>query len=113
MALIWITEGLFPKLLFQQPMELAVVSNSGLVPMSAPAFLSLLGFAQLASGVLALLLRGKPLLWLLAAQVAALVVLPALVSFQDPMLWFHPFGPMTKNFPIIFGTLGALRRCSR
>jgi hypothetical protein len=113
MALVWITEGLFPKLLFQQPMELAVVSNSGLVPMSAPAFLSLLGLAQLASGVLALVLRGRLLRWLLGAQVAALVVLPALVSFQDPMLWFHPFGPMTKNFPIIFGTLGALRRCSR
>lgn len=113
MALIWITEGLFPKLLFQQPMELAIVSNSGLVPMSAPAFLSLLGFAQLASGVLALVLRGRWLQWLLGAQVAALVLLPALVSWQDPMLWFHPFGPLTKNFPIIFGTLGVLRRCSR
>jgi hypothetical protein len=112
MALIWITEGLFPKLLFQQPMELAVVANSGLVPISAPAFLSFLGFAQLASGVLALVLRGRLLRWLLIAQVAALVVLPALVSWQDPMLWFHPFGPMTKNLPILFGTLGVLRRCT-
>lgn len=113
MALIWITEGLFPKLLFPQAMELAVVANSGLVPMSAPAFLSFLGFAQLASGVLALVLRGRWLRWLLVAQVAALVVLPALVSWQDPMLWFHPFGPMTKNVPILFGTLGVLRRCTR
>ncbi|MDP1827766.1 MAG: DoxX-like family protein [Archangium sp.] len=112
-ALIWITEGLFPKILFQQPMEVAVVANSGLVPMSAPVFLMLLGFAQVISGVLALVLKGRWLRWLLMAQVAALVVLPLLVSVQDPMLWFHPFGPMTKNFPIIAGTLGVLHRCSR
>lgn len=113
MALIWITEGLFPKLLFQQPMEVAVVANSGLVPMPAPLFLGLLGVAQVVSGVLALLLKGRLLRWLLRAQVGALVVLPLLVSWQDPMLWFHPFGPMTKNVPIIAGTLGVLYRCSR
>ncbi|MEW5739701.1 MAG: DoxX-like family protein, partial [Myxococcota bacterium] len=50
MALVWITEGLFPKLLFQQPLELAVVEGSGLVPFSASMFLVLLGLAQLASG---------------------------------------------------------------
>ena len=113
MALIWMTEGLFPKVLFQQPMELLVVSNSGLVPMSAPVFLRAMGLAQVISGVLALVLTGRWLRWLLMAQVAALVGLPLLVSVQDPLLWFHPFGPMTKNLPIIVGTLGVLRRCSR
>ncbi len=112
-ASIWITEGLFPKLLFQQPLELAVVANSGLVPLDPSRFLSLLGAAQVASGVLALVLRGAPLRWLLSAQIAALVVLPLLVSWQDPLLWFHPFGPMTKNLPIIAGTVGVLRRCLR
>lgn len=113
MAIIWMTEGLIPKVLFQQPLELAVVSNCGLVPMSAPVFLMAMGFAQLISGVLVLVLPRGPLRWLLMAQVAALVVLPLLVSVQDPSLWFHPFGPMTKNLPIIVGTLGVLHRCSR
>lgn len=112
MAVIWITEGLFPKVLFQQPMELAIVANSGLVPMSPALFLTLMGAAQVASGVLALMLRGRPLWWLLLAQTAALVVLPLLVSWQDPLLWFHPFGPLTKNVPLIVGTLGVLHRCS-
>ena len=71
---------------------MAVVANSGLVPISAPTSLMLLGLAQVASGVLAL------------AQVGALVALPLLVSWQDPLLWFHPFGPMTKNFPIRAGS---------
>lgn len=112
-AAIWVTEGLLPKLLFQQPMELLVVEQSGLVPFSAPAFLVLLGTAQAASGVAALLLRGAPLRWLLAAQAAALVALPVLVSWQLPELWFHPFGPLTKNLPILAGTVGIWWRCRR
>jgi hypothetical protein len=110
MACVWLTEGLFPKLLFQQPLELAVVAGSGLVPMDPSRFLVLLGAAQILSGVAALVLRGRPLRWLLGAQVAALVVLPLLVSWQAPSLWFHPYGPLTKNLPIIAGTLVALWR---
>lgn len=111
MALVWVTEGLFPKVLFQQPMELAIVANSGLVPLSPSLFLVMLGVVQAASGVAALLLRGRLLRALLVAQIAALVVLPVLVSWQEPELWVHPFGPLTKNLPIIVGTLVVLRRC--
>jgi hypothetical protein len=111
MALVWVTEGLFPKVLFQQPMELAIVANSGLVPFGPALFLSMLGMAQAASGVAALLLKGPWLKALLVAQALALVVLPLLVSWQQPLLWVHPFGPMTKNLPILVGTLVALRRC--
>ena len=111
MAMVWVTEGIFPKLFFQQPMELGVVANSGLVPFSPALFLVLLGLAQAASGVAALLLKGRWLTALLIAQTAALVFLPLLVSWQQPLLWVHPFGPMTKNLPIIVGTLVVIRRC--
>lgn len=111
-AVIWITEGIVPKILFQQQVELAVVEGSGLVPFDASLFLVILGVAQALSGVLALVLRERLLTWLLYCQASALVVLPLLVSVQDPLLWFHPFGPMTKNLPIIAGTLIAARRCS-
>lgn len=113
MALVWVTEGIFPKLLFQQPLELAVVSGSGLVPFSPSLFLVLLGVAQTISGVLALVLKGRLLQAVLIAQVAALGLLPLLVSWQDPTLWVHPFGPMTKNLPILAGTLMVLYRCRR
>jgi hypothetical protein len=109
-AVIWITEGLLPKILFQQPLELDVVRGSGLVPIDASLFLTGMGLAQIASGVLALVLRGRPLLVLLACHMAALTFLPLLVSWQDPLLWVHPFGPMTKNIPIVLGTLVAWRR---
>jgi hypothetical protein len=111
MAMVWVTEGLFPKILFQQPMELTVVAQSSLVPMSPSVFLVLLGVAQFASGIAALLLEGRLLKALLIAQAAALVVLPLLVSWNMPELWVHPFGPMTKNLPLIAGTLVVIRRC--
>lgn len=112
MALPWLTEGLLPKLLFVQQAELEVVRQSGLVPMDAKAFLHLLGAAQIASAVAALLLRGRPLALLLCAQVAALLVLPVLVAQHDPLLWVHPFLPLLKNVPIVVGTVVVARRCS-
>lgn len=104
-AVPWFTEGLFPKVLFQQPLELAVVSGSGLVPIDPGLFLTLLGFAQIAAAVATVTLRGRTLRLLLLGQAAALVLLPLLVSWQLPWLWVHPFGPLTKNVPILVGTL--------
>lgn len=112
MALPWLTEGLFPKLLFVQEAELEVVRESGLVPMDPTAFLHLLGVAQIASAVAALVLRGRALVLLLCAQVAALLVLPILVAQHDPLLWVHPFLPLLKNVPMLVGTVVVARRCS-
>ncbi len=113
MAVIWISEGIFPKILFQQEMERDVVARTGLVPMDPEVFLVILGVAQAISGVLALTLRGRPLRFVVGAQIAGLVALPTLVSAWDPLLWVHPFGPMTKNIPIILGSILVYRRLSR
>ena len=104
MAVIWITEGLFPKILFQQELELVVVRESGLVPFDPALFLGVLGAAQILSGIAAFYTRGRVRAWILGCQFGALFVLPLLVSWQDPTLWVHPFGPMTKNVPILAGT---------
>jgi hypothetical protein len=113
MAVIWITEGVLPKLLFQQPVELDMVARMGVFPAAPSVVLYVVGACQAASGVAALLLRGRPLRLLLAAQAAALVVLPLVAGFLDPLLWVHPFGPLTKNVPILVGTVVLLRRVAR
>lgn len=112
MAFVWLTEGLLPKIAFQQPEELLIASRSGLSFGHPGTLLVVIGLAQAASGVLALLASGRLLRVVLLLQAAALVVLPLVVSWQVPWLWFHPFGPFTKNVPIIFGTLALARRCS-
>ncbi|MDP7593430.1 MAG: DoxX-like family protein [Litorilituus sp.] len=49
-------------------------------------------------------------LWLLTSikirlcciiQVVIIVLYTMLLTFIDPSFWLHPFGPITKNFPII------------
>jgi hypothetical protein len=113
MAIIWITEGLFPKVLFQAGWEVALVKRSGLVFGDSVLFLRVMGACEALSGVAALLLRGRPLRWLLGAQLAALLVLPLLVGWQEPELWVHPFGPLTKNVPILVGTALLWRRAGQ
>ncbi|HMR09075.1 MAG TPA: DoxX-like family protein [Polyangiaceae bacterium] len=112
MAFIWLSEGLLPKVFFQQGEELRIVEGVGLSFGAPGTVLALIGVLQAASGVLALTLSGRWLRVVLAAQIAALVVLPLVVSWHVPWLWFHPFGPFTKNVPIIFGTGVVLWRCS-
>src|SRR5438876_493908 len=72
-AVIWITEGIVPKILFQSQMECDVVANSGLVSADPAAFLVFMGICQAASGVAALLLRGWPLRLVLMCQIGGLV----------------------------------------
>lgn len=103
-GIIWVTEGLLPKILFQQQWERDVVARSGLVPIDPGVFLMFMGAAQVASGLVVLAGEGRLSRFVLACQAAALVVLPLLVAAQDPGLWFHPFGPLTKNVPILVGT---------
>lgn len=109
MAIIWLTEGLFPKILFQQRWELDFAAAQA--PWIDPSLLLYaIGSLQIASAILALVLRGNGLRALLGAQCAALLVLPLLVGVFSPDLFVHPFGPLTKNLPILAGTALALTR---
>jgi hypothetical protein len=104
MAIVWIIEGLLPKILFPERAEIELVRNSGLCLGEADVFLRGIGVAEVISGVLVLVLRGRPFRALLWLQLVALVVLPILVAWQMPWLLVHPFGPLLKNLPILAGT---------
>jgi hypothetical protein len=107
---VWITEGLLPKVFYQQPMELLVVAESGLVPGDPGDFLFWLGLAEATCGLAIFVLDGWPLRILFACQLVALLALPFLVSLHHPELWAHPFGGLTKNMAILAGTWVLLRR---
>jgi uncharacterized membrane protein YphA (DoxX/SURF4 family) len=108
LAAVWLTEGIFPKICFQQADELNMVIWFG-VPLPASMLLVLVGVAEVASGVGVLLLHGWPLRWLLGLQLVALVVLPLMAGGLKPDLWVHPFMPLVKNLPIIAGSVVLLR----
>ena len=112
MAAIWATEGLGPKILFQQAEELTIAARTGLSFGHPERLLAAIGAAQITGGLLALTLRGRPLRLVLGAQVLALIALPLVVGWMRPDLWFHPFGPLTKTIPVLAGTFVLWRRCS-
>lgn len=109
LSVVWLTEGLFPKILFQQEMELQMARwyTGWLLPGSL--FLYGMGAAQLLSGVLVLTQHGALRRLLLKVQLVALLVLPLLVVGYDARLLFFPFGPLLKNIPILVGTWLILR----
>ncbi|MSP55587.1 MAG: hypothetical protein EXR69_08295 [Myxococcales bacterium] len=111
-ALPWFTEGLFPKILFPQDIEIAVVAASPLSFGDPHHLLQGLGLLQIVAFACALTLRGRWLRACLLVQAGALLVLPVLVGMELPDLWVHPFGPLTKNVPLLTGTLLLARRCS-
>jgi uncharacterized membrane protein YphA (DoxX/SURF4 family) len=113
MASIWFLDGLFPCLLVQSAELRQLVGFLGL-PLGDPGqTLAILGGSQAVLAVLVLVLRGWPLRLLLLLQAVGVVVITILVTRFDPRLWFHPFGPLTKNVPILLGTLVVLDRIGR
>ena len=47
------------------------------------------------------LLTGRRLKWCYDLQIILIVSYSILLSFIAPDFWLHPFGPITKNLPII------------
>jgi hypothetical protein len=115
MAVLWLTEGLFASILFQG-VEIeghstrAVAASTGLAFPDAATFLYVAGTLQILSAAAALLLRGRPLQLLLAAQVVGLAGVCVAVTLYEPRLWLHPFGPVTKNISVLLGTAVLLLR---
>jgi uncharacterized membrane protein YphA (DoxX/SURF4 family) len=113
MASIWFLDGLLPCLLVQSDELRRLLAGLNL-PLGDPGrLLAVIGASQAVLAVLVLLLRGWPLRLLLLGQALGVLVITALVTRHNPLLWFHPFGPITKNVPIFLGTLIVLRRVSR
>lgn len=99
LGVVWIYEGLVPKILFLRADELDLVQKSGLVWKSPQYTLLALGLAQIAVG-----------LWLiigwaerLAVVVATLwmFVLIILVAGANPGMLTDPYGALVKDFCLV------------
>jgi hypothetical protein len=112
MAVVWLSEGILPKMLFLQPGEIEFVQAFGLTAEQAASLIWATGLVQAISGVAVLLLRGGWLWGLLLAQCLALAFLPLMVAIVQPLMMVHPFGPLTKSLTIAAGTFVVWRRCA-
>lgn len=99
LGLVWLYEGIIPKVLFVRPDQIDLVQRSGLYFGSPETFLQLLGVAQAAFA-----------LWLLAGYAERLAVVIAtvgmgilivLVAGNNPAMLTDPYGALIKDLCLI------------
>jgi uncharacterized protein YbjT (DUF2867 family) len=109
-AMVWIIAGVVSLGLYPVEESLALLARTHLtgslanVALYGAAVLDLvLGAATLLSALLIPMGIPRRALWL--AQIALIVVYTAIITVALPELWFHPFGPVAKNLPLLAALL--------
>lgn len=115
LALMWIWTGIVSLGLYPVQESYALLAQVGLT--GALATLALYGAAVL-DVALGLLTLACPARWQRAVYAAQLVLIggyTVLISFFLPEYWLHPYGPISKNLPILaaIGLLWALAPARR
>jgi len=102
-ALLWILTGLTSAFFFPAQDSYALLSQTGITGFMAPV--SLYGAAALDTllGV-ATLFRVK-LRAVVYTQIAIMLGYSVIISIALPEFWLHPFGPISKNLPLLIATL--------
>ncbi|CAG9168461.1 SDR family oxidoreductase [Cupriavidus respiraculi] len=111
-GLVWIVTGVVSLGLYPVQESYALLARAGVPAALAP--LALYGAAglDLLFGVLCFTPWRSRLLW--AAQAALILGYTVIISVRLPEFWLHPYGPLTKNLPMLaaiwlLGTLESKR----
>jgi hypothetical protein len=98
LAFLWIFTGL-TSVVFSPEIGYEILAGASITGSVAQT-------AIYAGGILDVLLG----LWIITTfktqlccitQISVIIVYTLLLTFIDPSFWLHPFGPITKNIPII------------
>jgi uncharacterized membrane protein YphA (DoxX/SURF4 family) len=99
LALVWVYEGLVPKLLFTTSMEIDLVERSGLYWPTPRAMLFAVGICEILGGLW--LLSGRATRLAAALSILLLVVVGTMCAVLEPGILYHPFGGLSKNLGLI------------
>jgi hypothetical protein len=105
LGIIWIYQGLIPKLLFPETGEIDIIIRSGLFPNNEKLFLAVFGSMEIIFGVLFLIVRRKVMHSL---NVLGLVLLTLGAVFSDLSLMLRPLNPFSLNLAMIIISVIAL-----
>ncbi len=120
LAIIWLYQGIVPKVIYQDSGELDILRGSGAFPGREAEVLVAIGFGEIAFGLLHLLLwrwRG-----LFAGNIVLLLLLASGAAVSQPSVFLQPFNPTTLTIGMaalsVVGLLSqrhlpSARRCLR
>ncbi|BBH20651.1 membrane protein [Paenibacillus baekrokdamisoli] len=99
LTLLWLFEGIVPKLLYPQAGELAIVQQTGWFAGWEGQVLQLLGYGEIIFGLTAALLHRRKELY--GLQIILLFALTMAAFIRNPELLLAPFNPLTLSVPMI------------
>jgi uncharacterized protein YbjT (DUF2867 family) len=102
-AAVWIWTGLVSLGLYPVAQSLGLLSDFGLHGGLAVLALYTAAVLDLALGVLTLAARGRLRRWTLVGQLLLITAYTGMISATMPHWWLHPFGPLSKNLPMLAG----------
>jgi uncharacterized protein YbjT (DUF2867 family) len=107
LALLWIFTGIVSAFFYPVEQSYTLLQQVGIGETLAPLFLYGAAALDLLLG-LALLLRYR-LVTVARLQIAIILGYTLVISVALPEFWLHPYGPVSKNLPLLVATLVMLQ----
>ena len=98
-AFVWIATGIVSLGLYPIAASYELLAQAGIPAALAPWLLYGAASLDLLLGVAIVLARRRRWLWRL--QIAIIVLYSGIITVALPQFWLHPFGPVTKNLPLL------------
>ncbi|MES9953114.1 MAG: SDR family oxidoreductase [Candidatus Thiodiazotropha sp. 6PLUC2] len=102
-AFVWLFTGYLSAFVFPIESSYALLSQVGIEHRYAPLFLYSAAGIDIALGIATAFTYRIRLTAVL--QIALIVLYTLIISIYVPDQWFHPFGPISKNLPLIVSIL--------
>lgn len=99
LAFVWILTGIVSLGVFPVAESHALLARAGVPEALRPAALYAAALLDLALGVL--MLAGRRQRAVLVVQAALILAYTAIISWKLPEFWLHPYGPVSKNLPML------------
>lgn len=98
LGLVWIYQGLIPKLLFTDTGEIEILKQSGLFSGNEKTVLTFIGVVEIVFGLVILFVHKKSIH---IANIIGLLLLAAAAIFSNATIFTFPFNPFSLNVSMI------------
>lgn len=102
-AFLWMLTAFVSAVIFPVDQSYAMLESAGITGLWAPMMLYGAAVTDLALGLATMLAYRIPLVGLM--QIAIITLYTVIITISQPEQWIHPFGPVSKNIPLIIATL--------
>jgi hypothetical protein len=105
LAVVWVYQGLLPKILFPDTGELALLRKSELFVGAETTVLPLVGLAEILFGLIILFVQNKIIHFF---NIALLLLLSVAAILSDASIFTLPFNPFSLNISLIMISIIAI-----